>query len=91
MFYELKRFEIRGFAPTNKVVAEKDVIKNDQIISAVLTQAKYNRTQKGVPSGYWTPMASLITPIITAKDQGKTISDSELLELLKATSNAIRK
>ena len=36
-------------------------------------------------------MASLITPIITAKDQGKTISDSELLELLKATSNAIRK
>lgn len=88
---QLKRFEIRGFAPTNKVVAEKDIIKNDQIISAVLTQAKYNRTQKGVPSGYWTPMASLITPIITAKDQGKTISDSELLELLKATSNAIRK
>lgn len=88
---QLKRFEIRGFAPTNKVVAEKDIIKNDQIISAVLTQAKYNRTQKAVPSGYWTPMASLITPIITAKDQGKTISDSELLELLKATSNAIRK
>ena len=36
-------------------------------------------------------MASLITPIITAKGQGKTISDNELLELLKATSAAIRK
>ena len=88
---QLKRFEVRGFAPTNKKIAENSVIKNDPVISAVLLQAQYNRTQKGVPSNYWTPMASVITPIITAKDQGKTISDNELLELLKATSNAIRK
>lgn len=88
---QLKRFEVRGFAPTNKKIAENSVIKNDPVISAVLLQAQYNRTQKGVPTNYWTPMASLITPIITAKGQGKTISDNELLELLKATSAAIRK
>ena len=88
---QLKRFEVRGFAPTNKKIAENSVIKNDPVISAVLLQAQYNRTQKGVPTNYWTPMASLITPIITAKGQGKTISDNELLELLKATSASIRK
>lgn len=88
---QLKRYEVRGFAPTNKVVAENEVIKNDQIISAVLNQAQYNRAQKGVPSNYWTPMGSLITPILTAKDQGKVISDKELLELLQATCNSIRK
>ncbi len=88
---QLKRYEVRGFAPTNKVVAEKDVIKNDPVIFAVINQSKFNRTQKGVPSNYWTPMASLITPIITAKDQGKTITDKELMDLLVATSNSIRK
>lgn len=88
---QLKRYEVRGFAPTNKKVAENELIKNDQVMSAVIAQSQYNRTQKGVPSNYWTPMASLITPIITAKDQGKVISDKELMDLLVATSNSIRK
>ena len=88
---QLKRFEVRGFGPTNKVVAAMEVVQNDPVISVVLEQAQFNRAQKGVPGNYWTPMGSLITPIITAKDEGKTVSDEELLELLVATCNSIRK
>ena len=88
---QLKRFEVRGFGPTNKVVAAMEVVQNDPVISVVLEQAKFNRAQKGVPGNYWTPMGSLITPIITAKDEGKTVSDEELLELLVATCNSISK
>jgi arabinogalactan oligomer/maltooligosaccharide transport system substrate-binding protein len=88
---QLKRFQVRGFGPTNKVVSEMDEVKNDAVIAAVLDQAQYMRAQKGVPGNYWTPMGSLITPIILAKDEQKEISDAELLELLVATCDSIRK
>lgn len=88
---QLKRYEVRGFAPTNKNLIDSDIIKKDEVINTVLEQSKYNRTQKNVPSNYWTPMGSLITPLITSKDEGKTLTDKELLELLVATCNSIRK
>lgn len=88
---QLKRFQTRGFGPTNKVVAAMTEVLNDPVISAVLEQAQYNRAQKGVPGNYWTPMGSLITPIITAKDEGKVVTDEELLALLVATCESIRK
>ena len=88
---QLKRFQVRGFGPTNKVVSEMDEVKNDPVIAAVLDQAQYMRAQKGVPGNFWTPMGSLITPIILAKDEQKEISDAELLELLVATCDSIRK
>ena len=88
---QLKRYQVRGFIPTNKNVLENDTIKNDPVAKAVINQSQYNRVQKGVPSNYWTPMGSLITPIITAIDEGKTVTDKELLELLVATCNSIRK
>ena len=88
---QLKRFQVRGFGPTNKVVAAKDEVKNDPVIGVVLQQAQFNRAQKGVPGNYWTPMGSLITPIILAKDEQKEVTDAELMELLVATCDSIRK
>ena len=88
---QLKRFNDRGFGPTNKVVSNMDVVKNDPVISVILQQAQFNRAQKSVPGNYWTPMGSLITPIITGYSEGKTLTDDELMELLAATCNAIRK
>ena len=61
------------------------------VISAVLDQAQYNRAQKSVPATYWTPMASLITPIITAKANGTNVSDSMLKGYLDALCRQIRK
>ncbi len=88
---QLKRFEMRGFGPTNKKVAELPAVKNDPVIATVLAQAPHNRSQKHVPNAYWSPMGSLITPLVTAKAEGRTVSDSELQSFLDALCKQIRK
>ena len=88
---QLKRFKDRGFAPTNKKAAATTEVMNDPVISVVLEQAAYNRSQKNVPSTFWTPMASLITPLLTAKAEGKTVTDEQLQGYLEALCKQIRK
>ena len=88
---QLKRFETRGFGPTNKVVSVMDKVTSDPVIGAVLEQAQYNRAQKGVPGNYWTPMGSLITPMVTAKADGTEITDAMLQEYLDALCAQIAK
>ena len=88
---QLKRFKDRGFAPTNKKAAATTEVVNDPVISVVLEQAAYNRSQKNVPSTFWTPMAALITPLLTAKAEGKTITDAQLQGYLDALCKQIRK
>lgn len=88
---QLKRFRDRGFAPTNKKAAAASEVVNDPVISVVLEQAAYNRSQKNVPSTFWTPMASLITPLVTAKAEGKTVTDEQMAGYLEALCKQIRK
>ena len=87
---QLKRFETRGFGPTNTTVAATDAVKNDVIMSAVLAQSQFNRAQKSVPGNYWTPMGSLITPLVTAEDC-TLISDEELQGYLDSLVSQIAK
>lgn len=75
---QLLRYEVRGFGPTNKKVADMDVIKNDEVISVVMAQAQLNRTQKGVPTTYWTPMSALIKDLAS----GEEVDDATLQSLL---------
>ncbi len=88
---QLKRYEVRGFAPTNQTVAALPAVKDDAVIATVLEQSTYNRSQKNVPNAYWTPMASLITPLVTAKAEGRTVSDAELQGYLDALCQQVRK
>ena len=88
---QLKRFETRGFGPTNKTVTAMSAVQNNEVISAVLNQAKHNRAQKSVPSTYWTPMGSLVTPIITAKSNGTQVTDSMLQGYLDALCKQVKK
>ncbi len=88
---QLLRFETRGFAPTNKVVAARTDVTSDPVIATVLRQATYNRSQKNVPNAYWAPMGSLITPLVTAKAEGRTITDKEMQGHLSALCRQIRK
>lgn len=88
---QLKRFKDRGFAPTNKKTASTAEVMNDPVISVVLEQSAYNRSQKDVPSTFWTPMASLITPLVTAKAEGKTVTDEQMKGYLEALCKQIRK
>ena len=87
---QLKRFETRGFGPTNTTVAATDAVKNDVIMSAVLAQSQFNRAQKSVPGNYWTPMGSLITPLVTAEDC-TLITDEELQGYLDSLVSQIAK
>lgn len=88
---QLTRFETRGFCPTNITAADTDAVKSDAVIAAVLEQAKFNRTQKSVPQNYWTPMGTLVTPLIKAKSSGAEITDAMLQSYLDALCAQIRK
>ncbi len=90
---QLKRFETRGFGPSNKAVAASEAVANDPVISAVMAQAKFSRAQKSVPGNYWTPMGALITPFIERKENGTldAYTDAELQELLDALVSQIAK
>ena len=90
---QLKRFETRGFGPSNKNVAASEAVANDPVISAVMDQAKFSRAQKSVPGNYWTPMGALITPFIERKEAGTLAdyTDAELQELLDSLVSQIAK
>ena len=90
---QMKRFETRGFGPSNKVVASSTAVQNNPVIAAVMEQAKYSRAQKSVPGNYWTPMGALITPFIERKEAGTLLAytDAELQELLDALVAQIAK
>ena len=90
---QFKRFETRGFGPSNKTVAASEAVANNPVIAAVMEQAKYSRAQKSVPGNYWTPMGALITPFIERKEAGTLAdyTDAELQELLDALVAQIAK
>ena len=90
---QIKRFEARGFGPSNVKAAANEAVQNDYVLSAVLAQAQYSRAQTSVPGNYWTPMASLITPFIERKEEGTLLdyTDAELQELLDALVAQIAK
>ena len=86
---QLIRFQVRGFGPTNKVVKATPAVQNDKVISVVLKQAEYFRTQKGVPGAYWTPMASLTKQFVDVDPT--TLADSDLQALLDSLCAQVRK
>ena len=90
---QLKRFETRGFGPSNKNVAASQAVASNPVISAVMAQAQFSRAQKSVPGNYWTPMGALITPFIERKENGTLLdyTDAELQELLDALVAQIAK
>ena len=90
---QVKRYEVRGFGPSNKNAAANPAVQNDTVLSAVMAQANFSRAQTSVPGNYWTPMGSLITPFIERKEAGtlKDYTDAELQELLDALVSQIAK
>ena len=88
---QLLRYDTRGFGPTNINAMKLEKIVNDPVINTIFQQATFNRTQKGVPAQYWTPMGALITPIITAKNDGTEITDAMLQEYLDVLCSQISK
>lgn len=91
---QLSHFEQRGLGPTNKEVLALPEVSNDPMMKAILLQKPFNRTQKGVPSSYWTPMGDLINTIVLAKEDpanNEMPDDAGLQALLEAACTSIRK
>ena len=89
---QIARYEARGFAPTNLNALQLDKIKNDPIVMAGQAQMVFNRTQKGVPSTYWTPLQNLGTAMVTSiGEDGDLLTTENILEQLKAMCDNIRK
>ena len=83
------RFQERGLGPTNKVATTSEEVQKDAVISVVLKQAEYFRTQKGVPGSYWTPMASLTKQF--ADVDPMTVTDADLQALLDSLCAQVRR
>lgn len=88
---QMLRYETRGFGPTNKNLVTNEKIVSDPVLSVVLEQAQYMRTQKGVPAAYWTPMGDLVTGIVTDAAAGTVTSDATLQQLLDSLVAQIAK
>lgn len=86
---QLKRYEVRGFAPTNKNAIANSTIQNDPVLSVIFQQAEFARTQKGVPGKYWDPMGALFLEFTTAED-ATLYTDEYLQEMLDACVKAIK-
>lgn len=85
---QIKRFEERGFVPTNKTAALDERVKNDACAQAITAQLLHSKTQRDVPSTLWTPMQGLGNAMITAATTGSTF---DLERELTAYVNAIKK
>ncbi len=74
-----KRFEEKKMGPSNKAVAESDVIKKEVALAALALQNKYATSQKDVLGAFWTPAEAFGTTM-EAKDYSKSVK--ELLDAM---------
>lgn len=56
---QVKRFESRGYSPTNKEAMKLDNIKNDVCVKAIQQQLLCCKPQAGVPTTFWSPIESM--------------------------------
>lgn len=56
---QVKRFESRGYSPTNIEAQKLDNIKNDVCVKAIQQQLLCCKPQAGVPTTFWTPIEGL--------------------------------
>lgn len=83
-----ERAEQLNWGPSNKAVAELDVVKNDPALTAILSQADSSVPQVALSPTFWTPMATMGSKI-TDFDKPLT-SDDEYKELIKTTIANVR-
>lgn len=82
---QIKRFESRGFAPTNINAKADERVQSDTTARAIAAQLEHSKTQKDVPSTLWTPMQGLGNAMITAAASGSTFNlEAELAACVKA-------
>ncbi|MBR2904243.1 MAG: extracellular solute-binding protein [Clostridia bacterium] len=82
---QIKRFEQKGYLPTDTEAREDDRVKNDPCAAAITAQLRFSKPQKNVPSTLWEPMEGLGNAMLTGIASGNI----NLLEQLNACVAAI--
>ncbi len=75
-----QRAEQISWGPSNTVVAESDVVKNNAAVTAILDQSQYSVAQVNIADTFWTPMATLGDYLWKAEDG--TYEEADLIEQL---------
>lgn len=82
-----QRAEQLNWGPSNKVVAESDVVKNDQALTAILAQSANSVPQVGLSATFWTPVATLGNKVV---DFDNPLTEDACKELIKTTIANVR-
>lgn len=77
-----ERAEQLNWGPSNKAVAQSDVITSDAALSAILAQAEYSVAQKGIANTFWSPMGTLGAKIT---DFDNPMSEDDIKTLITQT------
>jgi len=82
-----ERAEKLNWGPSNKVIAESDLIKNDQALNAILSQQANSVAQVGVAATFWTPVGTFGSKIV---DFDNPLTEDSAKELVKTTIANVR-
>ena len=67
---QIKRFELRGYLPTDEDAREDRRVQADQCAVAIQAQLAHSKAQKDVPSTLWVPLEGLGNAMITGVASG---------------------
>ncbi len=77
-----ERAEKLNWGPSNKTVAQSDVVKNDEALSAILAQSEFSVAQKGISSTFWSPTGTLGSKLT---DFDNPLSEDDIKKLVTQT------
>ena len=84
---QIKRFELRGYLPTDEDAREDSRVQSDVCARAISAQLAHSKAQKNVPSTLWVPMEGLGNAMITGIASG----NFDVKQQLQACVSAIKK
>ncbi len=79
---QMERAEKLNWGPSNKVVAESDIVKNDAALTAILAQQANSVAQVGISPSFWSPMGTFGNKIV---DPDNDLTEDQAKELLNQT------
>ncbi len=82
-----ERAEELNWGPSNKVVAESDIVKNDDAISAILAQAENSVPQVHISATFWAPLKTCGNKLVDFENK---LTEDDCKELLHTTIANIR-
>ena len=82
-----QRADELNWGPSNNAVAQSDTVKNDEAISAILSQAENSVPQVQISATFWAPLKTLGNRLV---DFDNKLTEEDCTELLRTTIANIR-